>query len=130
MRNYVPQKNNICHLPHNLYMQMVYLIRDYDSCVGKYKKLPAGERLWQWRAVEQAEQIILEAYQKRPGASGTLKPRQAFFEYAYYSLKFMQHGSEMGASKRAWNLYRSRFAYFTAAALGLVSGGADNHHDL
>ena len=30
MRNYQPQKNNPYKLPHNLYMRMLYLIRDYD----------------------------------------------------------------------------------------------------
>ncbi len=30
MRNYQPKKNNPCKLPHNLYMQMLYLVRDYD----------------------------------------------------------------------------------------------------
>ncbi len=30
MRNYQIKKNNPCKLPHNLYMQMLYLVRDYD----------------------------------------------------------------------------------------------------
>jgi len=30
MRNYQPTKNNPYRLPHNLYMQMLYLVRDYD----------------------------------------------------------------------------------------------------
>ena len=30
MRDYQPQKNNPYKLPHNLYMRMLYLIRDYD----------------------------------------------------------------------------------------------------
>ncbi len=30
MRNYQRQKNNPYKLPHNLYMRMLYLVRDYD----------------------------------------------------------------------------------------------------
>ena len=30
MRNYQRQKNNPYKLPHNLYMRMLYLVRDYE----------------------------------------------------------------------------------------------------
>ena len=44
MRNYQPQKNNPYKLPHNLYMRMLYLIRDYDrmkTSSGSHTELDA-----------------------------------------------------------------------------------------
>ncbi len=117
MRHYVPQKNNPYHLPHNLYMQMYYLIRDCDD---DSEELVTDERKFQFDAVRQAERLICEEYKKRPTVCGTLESRHAFFDYAYFSYMFAQKGRDMGAGKRAWNLYRCRFAYLTAMFLGLL----------
>jgi hypothetical protein len=39
MKIYQPQKNNPYKLPHNLYMQMVYLLRDYDRQIRELEEL-------------------------------------------------------------------------------------------
>lgn len=36
MREYQTVKNNAYHLPHNLYMQVLYIIRDYDRLKEEY----------------------------------------------------------------------------------------------
>ncbi len=127
MRHYVPQKKNPCALSHNLYMQMLYLIRDYDESRHGGKHSASGERLWQWQAVEKAKEILQTEYKKRPDRVGAFDPLQAFFDYAYFSCMFATKGREMGAGKRSWNLYRSRYAYLVAEQLGLFSA-SDNHH--
>ncbi len=127
MRHYVPQKKNPCVLSHNLYMQMLYLIRDYDENHRRGEKSVSSERLWQWKAVEKCRDILLAEYKKRPDASGAFDPLRAFFDYAYFSCAYATPGREMGASKRSWNLYRSRYAYLVAEMLGLFIA-FDNHH--
>lgn len=39
MRNYQCKKKNPYLLPHNVYMQALYLIRDYDRLKGEYNRL-------------------------------------------------------------------------------------------
>ena len=112
------RKNNPFQLPHNLYMQMYYLIRECAECS---EELFTEERKFQFSAVHQAEQLMREEYKKRPTVRGTLEPIHAFFDYAYFSYMFAQKGRDMGAGKRTWNLYRCRFAYLTATFLGLLS---------
>ena len=127
MRHYIPRKNNPDALPHNLYMQMLYLIRDYESKTAKNLARASGERKWQWQAVEQTITILRLEYEKRSNKLGTLKPLDAFFDYAYFSFMFTPKGRDMGAGKRSWTLYRSRFAYLVADALGLVFSTSENH---
>lgn len=126
MRHYIPQKKNPCALSHNLYMQMLYLIRDYDENHHRVDKSVSCERMWQWKAVEKCRDILFAEYKKRPDANGAFDPLRAFFDYAYYSYAHASSGREMGAGKRSWNLYRSRYAYMAAEVLGLVTV-SDNH---
>lgn len=119
MRNYIQKKHNPNQLPHNLYMQMLYLIRDYESSEGKAPGNHSLQRLRQWEAVRQTVLALQEEYDRRPSVYGVLEPLRAFFDYAYFSMMFTQRGRDMGASKRCWNLYRCRFAYLLAKALYL-----------
>lgn len=126
MRHYMPTKSNPYALPHNVYMQMLYLIRDYDARHGQGSA--SGERRWQWHGVAKTEQHLKEEYEKRPEQFGALKPLQAFFDYAYFSLMFTKSQKGMGAGKRSWNLYRCKFAYLVATNLGLISV-SESHPD-
>lgn len=116
MRHYVPRKNNPDWLPHNLYMQMLYLIRDYEyGDTGSSTE----ERKRQLAAVHHAAAEMQELYKKRPNVFGVLNPLRAFFDFPYFSAMFTCGSSDVSASKRLWNLYRCRFARRTAAALKL-----------
>lgn len=117
MRHYIPKRNNPYKLPHALYMQMLYLIRDHEESGDIFI---TRERKRQWMAVEFAAQRLKQEYGKRHEIYGVLKPLQAFFDYAYFSYMFAACGRETGASKPLWSLYRSRFAYLVAEELGLV----------
>ncbi|MBR7164501.1 MAG: hypothetical protein IKD21_05985 [Clostridia bacterium] len=126
MRHYVPKKNNPNVLPHNLYMQMLYLIRDYNSRTMKEQAAACGERLWQWQAVCQSEEVLKAEYEKRPESFEAFEPLRAFFDYAYFSYMYTRTKGEMGAGKRSWNLYRCRFACMVAESLGLYASGFDS----
>lgn len=116
MRHYVPQKNNPDWMPHNLYMQILYLIRDYGEGI------PANSvrgRKQQKKAVDTVIELLEEEYKKRPTVCGAFNPLRAFFDYPYFSVMFTQNGRGMGAGKRRWNLYRCHFARLVAQQLML-----------
>ncbi len=117
MRHYIPKSNNADRMPHNLYMQMLYLIRDYHD---EHAAAPTAGRTVQRQAVRRTAQLLQEEYRRRPDVYGVLNPLRAFFDYPYFSVMFAQKGRELGASKRLWNLYRCRFARLTAETLGLL----------
>lgn len=116
MRNYMPKNKNPYQLPHNLYMQVLYIIKDYAA--KEEVTLTLG-RKEQWLAVGAACTTLREEYKKRTANLGELKPLRAFFEYPYYSMMFASSGKDMGAGRRSWNLYRCRMAYLVACALKL-----------
>ena len=117
MRHYINKRNNPNALPHNLYMQMLYILRDYEEA-----RLSGGAegREEQWLAVETAARKLRLDYEEKEDACGTLNPLRAFFDFPYFSYMFAQKSREMGASKRTWNLYRCRFAHLVAERLGLL----------
>ncbi len=118
MRHYVPIKRNPDWLPHDLYMQMLYLIRDYEKC--SHEPGTSGRKK-QWAGVRLVCSVLKEEYKKRPAVYGALDPLRAFFDYPYYSVMFAQPGSDMGAGKRAWNAFRCHFACLVAKTLQLYS---------
>jgi len=116
VRHYIPHKNNPDWLPHNIYMQIFYLIRDYEE--GIPSDAVSGRRT-QKTAIEKVIMFLKEEYKKRPATYGEINPVRAFFEYPYFSMMFTQSGREMGAGKRRWNLYRCHFARLVAEELRL-----------
>lgn len=116
MRHYVPQTNNADWLPHNVYMQMLYLIRDYGE--GIPCDCSSGRQL-QREAMERVITLLIEEYKKRPKVYSEFDPIRAFFDYPYFSVMFTQRGREMGAGKRRWNLYRCHVARLLARELAL-----------
>ncbi|MBR5236640.1 MAG: hypothetical protein IKW06_04645 [Clostridia bacterium] len=116
MRHYMPKRKNPDYMPHNVYMQMLYLIRDYyegDRTETKGRKE-------QHRLVENAAQKLQESYSRRRDVFDVLDPLRAFFDYPYFSVMFSQTWREMGASKRSWKLYRCRFARQIAEKMDLL----------
>ncbi len=121
MRHYVPKKQNPYYLPHDLYMQMFYLIRDFHAEAQQLEvRLHTPARGRQLCAVEEADALMRADYEAGNYPYGSFQPLRAFFDYPYYSLMFMKKRQELGASKRAWNLYRSRFAHMVASRLRLI----------
>jgi len=115
MRNYICKKENPFALPHNLYMQMLYLIRDYEMGKTEDISLVAPGRIAQWKAVMNVLLLLAEQHceEKPPDFL------RAFFDYPYFSCNSVSKRRAEGASKRSWSLYRNRFAYLVAKELKL-----------
>lgn len=120
MRNYVRKKQNPAYLPHEMYMQMLYLIRDYQvNGQGKDSKT-ATLRAHQWQIATEVFREQEQLYAKGDETRKSLNALQAFFDYPYYSLMYTQKSRGAGACKRSWALYRSRLAYAIAEKLDLI----------
>ncbi len=122
MRNYIPKKNNIYSLPHDTYMQMFYLLRDYVRIKKENIKKEKANEVYALicDAVTETAALLACDYSKRTATYGKLDSYRAFFDYCYYSYMFARKNSELGASKSAWSLYKSKFAYMLADKLGLI----------
>ncbi len=116
MRHYLPRRKNPDYMPHNVYMQMLYLIRDYYEG-GEAETRGRKE---QHQFVEHIAKRMQKAYHERNDAFDNLSPLHAFFDYPYFSVMFSQSWRELGASKRSWKLYRCRFARQVAEKMDLL----------
>ena len=120
MRNYIRKKQNPSYLRHEIYMQMLYLIRDYQTH-GQIGNHETGmQRIHQWQAAAEVFREQEQHYAKHSESEKALNALQAFFDYPYFSLMFMQKSRESGACKRSWALYRSHLAYAVAKKLELI----------
>lgn len=121
MRNYIPKKNNLYKLPHNTYMQIFYMLRDYLRIKKDVVNNKAGVAIYKIvQAIKETSIIMEQEYSKRPSTYGKLDSYHAFFDYNYYSYMFARKNSEYGASKSAWSLYKSKFAYLLAEKLQMI----------
>lgn len=122
MRNFIPKRNNLYKLPHNVYMQMLYLLKDYSRIKKELLKDNKNKHIFRLINTSIFETILemKEEYKKRNVTYGELEPYKAFFEYGYFSYMFARKTSELGASKSSWNLYRSKFAYKLAEKLRIL----------
>lgn len=122
MRNFIPKRNNLYRLPHNTYMQMLYILRDYLRI--KQEAVHDSKNKDNFRYISDCIKAVIDEtkteYSKRSSTYGELDPYKAFFEYGYYSYMYARKYSEYGASKNAWGLYRSKFAYCLADKLGVL----------
>lgn len=122
MRHFIPKRNNLYRLPHNVYMQMMYLLRDYPR-IKKDSVCKSEKNDVHLSIIKSVSEVLCEMkeeYKKRNTTYGELEPYKAFFDYGYYSYMFARKTSELGASKSAWNLYRSKFAYRLAVNLNIL----------
>ncbi len=122
MRNYIPSRNNMYKLPHNTYMQMLYLLRDYERIKKENIWRPDNKKAYAGicQAVEATMVLLATDYKKRSSTYGKFDPYRAFFDYCYFSYMFARKNSESAASKSAWSLYKSKFAYLLAEKLKLI----------
>ena len=141
MRNYIPKTNNAYCLPHNLYMQMLYLIRDYprmrqqyadilyeqpyadgqprgnlagDSTFGKAKRRLVLEA--QLRAVDDAV-ALLHAKYADTCTGEPFAPYESFCDYGVFCYYRSRPGKDMAPSTRTWKRFRSEFAWHVAKNL-------------
>jgi len=122
MRNYIPKKNNLYKLPHDMYMQMFYLLRDYIR-IKKETMINSDNNTVLHTisdAVSQITATLSAEYEKRKTKYGQLDSYRAFFDYNYYSYMFAKRDSDFGASKSAWSFYKSKYAYLLAKQLKLI----------
>ena len=117
MRNFVPKRNNYYKLPHETYMMMSYLLRDYPRIKNDDS---SNTKIKVKEAVENVLKELTEDYTKRADTYGTLDSMRAFYDYAYYSYMFARKKSDCGASKNAWGMFRSKCAYLLAEKLMLI----------
>ena len=129
MRDYQPNKNNPYRLPRNLYMQTLYLIRDYDRLKRTYDDIlysspdprdgmPSSGEIndgtaekattraaiaQKCEAIEQAKLQIPEEYRK--AVMDNIRYQVPYPDYAAYS---------------TWKRWRQRFIYFVAKNLNWV----------
>lgn len=96
MRNYQRQKNNPYKLPHNLYMRMLYLVRDYDRIKEQGRENDCD-------AVDKALQAIPQEY------------RKGVWENASQQIPF-----PIDAGEATYKRWRCRFIYNVAKNFGEI----------
>lgn len=96
MRNYQRQKNNPYKLPHNLYMRMLYLVRDYD------------------RIREQGRE------REREAVDGALHAIPAEYRKGVWDNVIRQAPYPSDAGEATYKRWRCRFIYNVAKNLGEI----------
>lgn len=122
MRNYQPKINNPYILPHNLYMQTLYLIRDYDRLKRQYKDIldetphqdgqPRGGGIS--NPTEQKAVKLEAVYEKLTAIEKSEK--QVPGEYRSHVLNNVMYGVRYPdfADRTTWSRHRCRFVYGVA----------------
>ena len=128
MRHYQPKKNNEYKLPHDLYMRMLYLVRDYERMKSEAKEIansipmpseqpsknsfsdPTGNKAIRLAtinrdcdAVEQALEQIPEEYRK--GVIGHMLYKSPY---------------PIDAGEATYKRWRCRFIYYVAKNLSYI----------
>lgn len=135
-RNYQLKRKNDHYLPHDLYMQMVYVIRDYKRLKSEYEiimhsspfsdGMPKGtdtsdstqrkafKLISAGNELTVIDQTCVEMIGKYSSRVDTFKPLKAFHDYVYFSSTL---ASDDGLSERTWKRYRQEFAWSVARKL-------------
>jgi len=107
MRNYQRKRNNPYRLPHNVYMQTLYIIRDRDRLQRELQHIreapemeAVSERI---RAIDEGIASVPEEY------------RQGVFRSIAYGDPY-----PITAGEATWRRWRSRMAYYVAKNLKLL----------
>ena len=142
MRNY--QLKGECELPHNIYMQVQYIIKDYDRL--KREKLnilcgssppsdgmprssdvgnPTEQKALRLASIENELRAIDQACAEMRGITSertmeAFDPIKAYWSYNYFNYMHIRRGdADMGPSRRTWNRFKSRLSYRIAKNLNL-----------
>lgn len=100
MREYQGKRNNPYILPHNLYMRMVYMIRDYERMKNIAGKLKNCQIETEIEAVETALEKIPE-----------------FYRLPIYQNVVDGERYPVGADERTFRRYKQKFIYYVAKEL-------------
>lgn len=124
MRNYQRQKNNPYLLPHNVYMQVLYLIRDYERLKEEYNELlydPAYKFDDRRRVIggisrpveNKALTLANISVKTRAIENAIASIPEHYRRGVWQNIMNGQHYPE-GADVRTWQTYKQRFIYYTA----------------
>lgn len=128
MRHYQPKKNNPYRLPHNVYMQCLYAVRDYDRLCKEREELlysspahdgqptapgisdPVASIVMRREAIskqcEDVEQALIQVPEEyRRGVMNNI---------------LYQCGYPLDAGEATYKRWRCRFVYYVAIQKGLV----------
>lgn len=123
MKDRQPTKKNPYILPHNVYMQTLYLIRDYDRMVEEYnailiesplndgqpsantKSSSVESKTLRRDTIEKKIRAVENALKKIPD-----EYRNAVFRNVAYRIPFPLAYT----SVRTWSMWRCRFVYLTS----------------
>jgi len=130
MRNYQRKKKNPYLLPHNAYMQTLYLIRDYERLKEEYSRLLSDTPLPMdgqpkgkggiGRPVENKAIMLSSLSTKTDAVERAILAvpecyRKGVWENVMYGWRY-----PIGADVRTWQTYKQRFIYGVAKGLGIV----------
>lgn len=134
------------NLPHNLYMQIQYMLKDYDRLQKEREDLlyasppppdgmphaehtkgdPTGRRAIRLAAInaqlaafDEAMAQVNERYQSR--VHTRFDPLSAYWNYEYFNYVFLRRDAgDSGPSRRQWNYYKTLLSRLVAEQLHMV----------
>jgi len=144
MRNYQRKKINEYSMPHNLYMQIQYKIRDYDRLKREYldilhsspdpheiyskaafKGSPTESKAIKLSCIDNSLKGIDQAIIEVRGIYSSITyeefdPIKAYWSYDYYNyIHKRKNMDDIGPSRRTWNNYKTMFSKIIAQNLKL-----------
>lgn len=127
MRNYQKQKNNPYKLPHNLYMRMLYLVRDYERIRSEREDIlqssPAPDGVPASGTGNPTERKAIKlAELDRECEAVTRALSSVPREYRKGITDNICYGSSypLDADPETYGRWRRRLLYYTAKNLGLI----------
>lgn len=134
-RNYQVKKNNPYWMPHNLHMQMVYLIDGYEELLEQKKEVlygsnpppdgqPKGNSVGNPTEkkglvlaeinskIDAIEQVMFDLRAKYANTctGEPFKPLESFRNYGVFCYFQSKKGKDKAPSPKTWRRYRSEFA--------------------
>lgn len=145
MRNYQTKKNNPYYIPHNVYMQVLYKIKDYERLKQEQREIlhaspppldgmPRGKGVGDptmakavrlanlSRQIEAIEESMAEMTGRWSGrVYEGFDCYKAFFNEAYFNyMHIREDESDAGPSRRTWNNFKSQLSIRIAQKLQLI----------
>lgn len=145
MRNYQRKKTGEMYLPHNVYMQVQYKIKDYDRLKkerldvlygygNKVDGMPRGNRIGrpteesairlayiddQLAAIDQSAVEMRGRFSKR--VYEDFDPIKAYWSYDYFNyIHIRNKESDEGPSRSTWNRFKCVFSSMIAQKLKII----------
>lgn len=128
MRHYQPKKNNTYQLPHDLYMRMLYLVRDYDRMKKEASEIassypilsgqpsknsisdPTGEKAVRLAAINRDCDAVDRALKQIPE-----EYRKGVIGHMLYKTPY-----PIDAGEATYKRWRCRFIYYVAKNLSYI----------